>query len=90
MDYMVWVAYESDGSPRLNKVTRTILAKYCPFPAQVRAKLAQNPSYRDLIEYYEKHQAQKIHRFENIIQKTKNLGVPVPSEIEGELEYMKA
>jgi len=56
----------------------------------VRAKLAQNPSFKDHIEYYEKHQAQKIHRFENIIQKTKNLGVPVPSEIEGELEYMKA
>ena len=90
MDYMVWVAYESDGSPRLNKVTRTILSKYCPFPVQVRTKLAQNPSYKDLIEYYEKHQAQKIHRFENIIQKAKNLGVPVPSEIEGELEYMKA
>ena len=90
MDYMVWIAYESDGSPRLNKVARTILAKYCPFPAEMRAKLAQNPSYKDLMEYYEKHQAQKIHRMENIVQKIKNMGVMIPSEILDELEYMKS
>ena len=90
MDYMVWIAYESDGSPRLNKVTRTILSKYCPFPAEMRAKLAQNPSYKDLIEYYEKHQAQKIHRLENIVQKIRNMGVMIPSEILDELEYTKS
>ena len=39
LDYMAWVLYESAGSPRLNKVTRQILSRYCPFPKEYREKL---------------------------------------------------
>ena len=30
-DYISWIQYEGQGSPRLNKVARTILFSYCPF-----------------------------------------------------------
>ena len=30
-DYIMWMRYESGGSPRLNKVSRNILFSYCPF-----------------------------------------------------------
>ncbi|MBR1862183.1 MAG: hypothetical protein IJ796_10080 [Lachnospiraceae bacterium] len=89
MDYMIWVAYESEGSPRLNKVSRGIISKYCPFPAATRAKLLANPTYKENFEYYERKQGQKIHRMEMLIQKTKNAGVIVPDELINELEFLK-
>ncbi|MCR4618162.1 MAG: hypothetical protein K5669_08265 [Lachnospiraceae bacterium] len=90
MDYMIWVAYESDGSPRLNKVTRSIMGKYCPFPAAKRTALLQNPTFKEIIEYYDRKQAQKIHRMDVLIQKVKNTGSPIPMEISNELEYLKS
>jgi hypothetical protein len=90
MDYMIWVAYESDGSPRLNKVSRTILSKYCPFPVATRQKLGGNPNFKEYIEYYDRKQSQKIHRVEVLIQKAKNTGGSVPKELEDELEYLKS
>ena len=45
LDYMAWVLYESAGSPRLNKVTRQILSRYCPFPKEYRKKLKTNQLY---------------------------------------------
>ena len=30
-DYEQWISYESSGSNRLNKVSRLIMSKYCPF-----------------------------------------------------------
>ena len=90
MDYMIWVAYESDGSPRLNKVSRGILSKYCPFPAKTRAALSANPTFKEVVEYYDRKQAQKIHRMEVLIQKVKNTGGSVPMELNMEMDYLKA
>ena len=90
MDYMIWVAYESEGSPRLNKVSRGILSKYCPFPAKTRAALSANPTFKEVLEYYDRKQAQKIHRMEVLIQKVKNTGSSVPMELNMEMDYLKA
>lgn len=89
MDYMIWVAYESEGSPRLNKVVRSIMAKYCPFPLEKRNALVANPTFKEVIEYYERKQGAKVHRIEVLIQKVKNTGLPVPDELTNELEYLK-
>lgn len=88
-DYIVWVAYESDGSPRLNKVSRSIIGKYCSFPSQIREKLKSNPTYKDIFTYYDTHQAQKIHRMENLILKIQNSGADAPKELLEELEFLK-
>ncbi len=89
MDYMLWVAYESEGSPRLNKVVRSIMSKYCPFPLEKRTALMANPTYKEVLEYYDRKQGAKIHRVEILIQKVKNTGLPVPDELNNELEYLK-
>ena len=89
MDYMIWVAYESEGSPRLNKVVRTMMAKYVPFPSETRKKLLANPNFKETIEYYERKQSAKIHRIDVLTQKIRNAGVPVPIELLQELDYLK-
>lgn len=88
MDYMVWVLFESNGSPRMNKVARSILYSYCPFTAQIREKLKENPMYREISERYEIRMGQKRHRMENICQKLRSLGKPIPEEIEREKQFL--
>lgn len=88
MDYMVWVLFESNGSPRMNKVARSILYSYCPFRAQIREKLKENPMYREVSERYEIRMGQKRHRMENICQKLRSVGKPIPEEIEREKQFL--
>lgn len=88
MDYTAWMLYESNGSPRLNKVARSILFTYCAFSADIREKLKTNPMYREIIEKYDFHMAQKRHRMDNLCQKLTVLGKGVPEEIEKEKEFL--
>ena len=47
-DYVNWMRYESQGSFRLNKVSRRIISEYVPFPTEVRKQLEENPMYKEL------------------------------------------
>lgn len=80
-DYMLWILYESQGSPRLNKVARNILFTYVPFSKEKRDNLRINPMYKDIIERYEVKQGAKIHRINNLIKKLNNNGKEITNEI---------
>lgn len=88
-DYCIWIQFESNGAPRLNKVVRGILFTYCPFSAELREKLGINPMYKDMIAHYTMKLAQKCHRMDNLIQKQKNAGKSIPQEIWNEQEFLK-
>ena len=88
MDYTQWILFESNGAPRLNRVARAILFNYCPFAKEVREKLKANPMYKDIVERYEVHTGKKKHRLDNLCQKLRTLGKPIPKEIEREAEYL--
>lgn len=87
-DYMVWILYESNGIPRLNKVARAILYTHCPFSFRIREKLQINPLYKEIAEKYNVRIGQKKHRMENLLQKLRNLGKPIPPEIQGEKLFL--
>lgn len=87
IDYMIWVAYESDGSPRLNKVARTILFTHCPFPKEARQKLTQNPIYLSVIQRHATKYEQLSHRMNNLCQKLTNNGKKVPKEFLEEISF---
>ncbi len=87
-DYEVWIIYEGNGSPRLNKVARSILFDYCPFARQVRDKLKVNPLYKEMMERYDVKQSQHIHHYNNLFQKIKNMGADIPPEIQHQREYL--
>ncbi len=88
-DYEAWIIYEGAGSPRLNKVARTILFTHCPFAKEVRDRLKINPLYKDMMDRYDIKLSQKVHHLDNICQKLKNNGVEIPKEIEGQRGYLE-
>lgn len=88
MDYVMWILYESNGAPRLNKVARNIMLTYCTFPRNIREKLKANPMYRELLERYDFHMEQKRHRMDNLCQKLTVSGKRIPEEIEKEKQFL--
>ena len=87
-DYEAWVLYEGVGSPRLNKVARTILFTHCPFAKDVRDKLKINPLYKEMMDKYDIKLMQKVKHLDNLCQKLKNTGVEIPAEIEEQRAYI--
>ncbi len=86
-DYISWILFESTGSPRLNKVSRDILFKYCPFPAAIRNTLKNNPQYSELLQRYDLKREQKLHHLNQLSKKLLFANKPVPPEVEREIEY---
>lgn len=87
-DYEAWILYEGVGSPRLNKVSRNIIFTYCPFSKEIRTKLMANPLYKETMTRYDIKLAQKIHHYDNVFQKLKNTGTPIPPELQRQREYL--
>ncbi len=89
MDYDSWIMFEGNGSPRLNKVARTILFRYCPFPAKIRENLGTNPLYGDMLNKYRILNGQKVHHIAGVISKIKACGTAVPQELFDEEAFLK-
>ncbi|MDD6810310.1 MAG: hypothetical protein PUD93_00330 [Lachnospiraceae bacterium] len=87
-DYSSWILFEGAGSPRLNKVARSILFTYCPFSKEIRNKLKANPLYKETMDRYDIKLGQKIHHMNNLFQKIKNLGADIPPEIQKQRNYL--
>ena len=87
-EYMIWVLYEGNGSPRLNKVARRIFFTYCTFPKNIVDGLRQNPLYTEFLTKYDIQTGQKLHRLEMLIKKLRNSGQQVPESLERELAYV--
>lgn len=89
-DYITYLNYEAAGSPRLNKVAREILFTFCPFPAELREKMSDNPQYRDLIKKYETQAANKRRPVAGVINRLRSEGADVPRELQEEFEYLSS
>lgn len=87
-DYISWILYEGTGSPRLNKIARTILFTHCPFSKEIRDKLRVNPLYKETMDRYDIKLQQKIHHMDNIFQKLKNTNVQIPEELQAQRDYL--
>ena len=88
-DYEAWVLYEGSGSPRLNKVSRTILFTYCPFAKEIRTRLKANPLYKEMMDRYDIKLSQKIHHYNNLFQKLNNIGTPIPQELQDQRAFLE-
>ena len=87
-DYIMWVRYESIGSPRLNKISRGIMFTYCPFTSEVRERLTVNPLYKEYVDRHKIKAGQKVHHVDNVCQKLRNMGKPIPEEIENYRQFL--
>ena len=86
-DYIIWVLFEGNGSPRLNRVARKILFSYCPFPAALASGMGQNPLYAELLSRQKILNAQRVHHLEVLKQKLNNSGISIPATLEAEINF---
>ena len=86
-DYMYYIKFEANASPRLNKISREILFTFCTFSKEVRDKLADNPQYGELIKKHAAHTAGLARPLTNIIKKLQKEDIPVPEVLKTQYEY---
>lgn len=86
-DYESWVKFESKGSFRLNKVSRDILVRYCPFTKSVRNELKSNPIYQNSIQRFEVENAKKLQRYNGVYEKYSRAGGEITPELRDNLLF---
>ena len=86
-DYVSWIKFESKGSFRLNKITRDILVRYCPFTKEVRNDLKANPMYQNSISRYEIGNAKVLQRINGVYEKYKKAGGEITPELRENLLF---
>lgn len=89
-DYVTYINYEAEGSPRLNKVAREILFTFCPFPKEMREKMEDNPQFRELIKKYNTQSSNKRRPLVGLIKRMQTDGVEVPKELMQEYDFLSS
>ena len=88
-DYITYILYESNGSPRLNKVARQILFEYCPLDAEGMERLSKNPTYLEIIKQRQIRQEQQLQRYEGLEKKLLKETGSVPLSLKKEIDFVK-
>lgn len=88
-DYITWLNYESNGNTRLNKLTRDIFFKYCPFPKEVREKLLNHPSFAAAANQFKNLRAKQAKDLENRYTKYTRKGIVLDEEMIETLNFYK-
>lgn len=88
-DYIIWIMFEGNGSPRLNKIARRIMLTYCPFPKELRETFTNNPLYAELMGPLDIKRAQRLHHLKALTKKLMNGGIRVPESLEKEAQYIE-
>lgn len=86
-DYQNWIKYESKGSFRLNKVSRGILFRYCPFSREIRKELEANPMYLDIFDKFEILKARKVRHIELWTDRYQKKGGKLTPELQINREF---
>ena len=87
-DYMIWIKFESEGTQRLNKVVRKIMAKHIPFTKVIRENLLKLPSFADIIQKSINIKRRKAIELEPKYKKLRadNNGI-LPPELESTMKF---
>jgi hypothetical protein len=88
-DYIIWLNYESNGTTRLNKLTREILYKHCPFSKEIRQELLNHPSFTKLANQYENTRSIQVKNYENRFAKYTRDGISLDKEMIDTLDFYK-
>ncbi len=86
-DYQSWIRYESKGSFRLNKVSRDIIFRYCPFNKEIRTLLRANPMYREMFEKYEILKERKKRHVELWYDRYQKKGGEINEELQANWDF---
>lgn len=87
-DYLSYMKYERNGSLRLNKVARAIIANYCTFSKAIRDSLMSNPQYAESMKRFMVSHKDKVSQVDNLIRKLNAKGLEVPAEIYEQRDFL--
>lgn len=79
-DYEMWMNSESKSALKLNKVSRQILATYCPFNKEIREFLKTNAAFAEAMARQQRNYSEKAREWELRIRKRENNNLEVPVE----------
>ena len=86
-DYVNWIRFESRGSFRLNKVSRDILVRYCPFAGAIRNELRSNPLYQTSITRFEAENAKKLQHYNGMCARYVKAGGEITPDLKNNLLF---
>ncbi len=86
-DYELWIYYESMAAMKLNKVSRSILATYCPFNKEIRETLKSNAAFTEAMMRHQRNFGEKAREWEMRIKRRENNNLDVPEEFYNTYEY---
>ncbi|MCR5102419.1 MAG: hypothetical protein K6B41_13800 [Butyrivibrio sp.] len=88
-DYYTYMKFEANSSPRLNKLAREILFTFCPFSAEYREKMSDNPQFGQLISQYKNKVNGAARPLLLTIKKLQKEEIEIPDVLKEQLEYYK-
>ena len=86
-DYQSWLNYEAKGSFRLNKVSRALLFKYCPFAKHIRERLKINPMYQEMFQKYDILNERVIRRLDMVYDRYRKKGGVITKELQDNRDF---
>lgn len=87
-DYNDYIRFESNGSMKLLKPAREILAKYCPFTGDAKQLLSTNPTYQSFVERFNNHEQRDRRVVQLTIKRFEKDGIDIPKELTEEVKYL--
>lgn len=87
VDYVVWVKFEAQGSIRLNKVVRDIMATYCPFRKELREKVGDQPLFAASMVRFNREHVKTMKEISLRRRTLEKAGVELPVELARTYEF---
>jgi hypothetical protein len=81
IDYEAWMKNESNGSMKLNKVAREMMATYCPFSKEIRERLGAQKPYEVAQERATRTALKKRQEWDIKIKSLQKVTNEVPKEM---------
>ena len=88
-EYEQYIKNESEGLPRLNKVAREILFKYCTFSQKYRNALNINPQYKPLIDRWTILHGEKKRTLDLFARRILTMTDTLPQEVTMQADFLK-
>lgn len=87
VDYVAWIKFEAQGSIRLNKVVRDILATYCPFKKELREKVGEQPLFAASMVRFNREHVKTMKEISLRKRALEKAGVELPAELAKTYEF---
>ena len=90
-EYEKYIQNEAFGLPRLNKIAREILFRYCTLSKKFRKSLESNPQFQPLMVWWSVTQGAKVHSMDLLVRKVRRMKPEeeLPKEIMEEVKFLK-